>query len=127
MELNSDLVVKTMNFHGQHLQKVWETERGEQDLAKQNATDLSFLIYGQRQKFLSFQDRSKRLKLQQFIVKKANSLFPKDMHSKPLPTDESGLTEDMFAIMPPFEKFLNVDKQPRMKKYFFEVVIDLIV
>ncbi|KAF5306630.1 hypothetical protein FQA39_LY08819 [Lamprigera yunnana] len=118
--LNVDLLTQSLNFHGQQLQKVWEAERGEQDLTKQNVKDLNFQVYGQRQKYLSFQDRGKRLKLQQFIVKKANHLFSQDL----FPTravEPSAITEDMHAIMPSFETYLNVDKQSRLK-YFFETI-----
>lgn len=120
MELNSEFLTQAMNFHGQQLQKVWEAERGEQDLAKCGVNDLNFQVYGQRQKFLTFQDRGKRLKLQQFIVKKANNLFSQEVLSRAVPTEEPAVTEDMYAIMPSFETYLSVDKQCRMK-YFFEV------
>lgn len=117
--LNSELLTKSLNFHGQQLQKAWEAEHGEQDLTKRNVKDLNFQVYGQRQKYLSFQDRGKRLKLQQFIVKKANCLFSQDPVQKN-GVEELPVTEDMHAIMPPFEIYLNVDKQSRLK-YFFEV------
>lgn len=50
--LNAELITKALNFHGQLLQKAWETERGEGDLTKHNATNLDFGIYSQRQKHL---------------------------------------------------------------------------
>lgn len=115
-----DLLTQTLNFHGQQLQKVWEAERGEQDLIKHNIKDLNFQVYGQRQKYLSFQDRGKRLKLQQFIVKKANQLFSQDI-LRSSTVEPNLVTEDMHAIMPPFETYINVDKQSRLK-YFFETV-----
>lgn len=119
--LNTDLLTRAINFHGQQLQKMWESERGEQDLSKHNVKDLNFQVYGQRQKYLSFQDRGKRLKLQQFIVKKGNQLYSQELVQKCKPSEEHVVTEDMFAIMPPFETYLNVDKQSRLK-YFFEVL-----
>lgn len=118
--LNANLVSQSMNFNGQQMQKLWEAEYGENDLHRRNVKDLSFQVYSERQKYLSFQDRGKRLKLQQFIVKKANMLFstePSDFEYKP---EEGQVAEDTYAIMPPFETYLNVDKQNRLK-YFFKV------
>lgn len=123
--LNSQLVTQAMNFHGQQLQKMWESERGEQDLSKNNIRDLNYEFYNKRSKHLSFQDRGKRLKLQQFIVKKANLIFSNELLDKPKAPEDAIVTEDMYAIMPPLETYLSVDKQTRLK-YFFEVVVSVI-
>ncbi|XP_022905543.1 tetratricopeptide repeat protein 14 homolog isoform X2 [Onthophagus taurus] len=121
--LNPNLLTQTLNFHGQQMQKLWESERGEQDLVKNSIRDLNYDVYNKRNKHLSFQDRGKRLKLQQFIVRKANVIFSPENtaeKNKP-PTEESVITEDMYAIMPPLETYLTADKQARLK-YFFENV-----
>ncbi|GJQ66979.1 hypothetical protein Trydic_g7979 [Trypoxylus dichotomus] len=118
---NTNLVTQSLNFHGQQLQKLWEAERGEQDLIKHNIKELNYELYNKRSKHLSFQDRGKRLKLQQFIVKKAPVVFSKDATEKSKTSEENVVTEDMYAIMPPLETYLNVDKQARLK-YFFENV-----
>lgn len=119
--VNSQLLTRTINFHGQQLQKLWEGEFGESDLSRRNVKDLSFQVYGQRQKNLSFQDRGKRLKLQQFLVKKANSIF--NLSPGPVkPPQEGSLTEDMYAIMPPFEIYSSVDKQKRLQ-FFMKVTM----
>lgn len=118
--LNAALLTQSMNFNGQQMQKLWEAEHGENDLLRRNVKDLNFQVYSDRQKHLSFQDRGKRLKLQQFVVKKASVLFSteiSDFESKP---EEGQVSEDTYAIMPPFETYLNVDKQARLK-YFFKV------
>lgn len=119
--LNGDLVTRCLNFHGQQLQKIWEAERGDADLSKHNIKELDFMEYAQRQKHLSFQDRGKRLKLHQFIVKKANILFGPNALDN-IPSSETQTTEDVYAIMSPFETFLSVDKQSRLR-YFFEVSV----
>lgn len=120
--LNSNLITQSINYHGQQLQKIWEAERGEQDLLKNNVRDLNYDLYNKRNKHLSFQDRGKRLKLQQFITKRAPLLFSNEYTLNTNNTQEdSVVTEDMYAIMPPLETYLNVDKQSRLK-YFFEVV-----
>lgn len=118
--LNPTLVTQSMNFHGNQLQKLWEAEHGETSLIKHDVKDLNYQVYGQRQKYLTFQDRGKRLKLHQFIAKRGKVLFSKDATEQKVIRDEGPVTEDMYAIMPPFETFLNVDKQRRLK-YFFEV------
>ncbi|GLG97925.1 Uncharacterized protein GBIM_04587 [Gryllus bimaculatus] len=118
--LSSELIVRALNFHGQQLQRLWEGERGEGDLPKQgvDVKELDFDVYQQRQKHLSFQDRGKRLKLQQFIVKKAAALFdtsfvqPSGESKEKQPNDE-----DCYAVMPPYETFLQMDKQTRQKRF----------
>lgn len=122
--LNSNLVAQTINFHGQQLQKIWEADRGEQDLPKHNVRDLNFDMYNKRSKHLSFQDRGKRLKLQQFVTKRAPVLFSQEHSQHVMTPEETLLTEDMYATMPPLETYLNVDKQSRLK-YFFEVSLKL--
>uniref|UniRef100_V5GI62 Tetratricopeptide repeat protein n=1 Tax=Anoplophora glabripennis TaxID=217634 RepID=V5GI62_ANOGL len=115
MELiNSQLLTKSLNFHGQQLQKLWESEFGENDLVRRNIKDLNFHVYGQRQKNLSFQDRGKRLKFQQFLIKKSNSIFSLESISVKHAFQENTITEDMYAIMPPFETYTNADKQKRL-------------
>lgn len=118
--LNFDLLAQSMNFHGNQLQKLWEAEHGDTSLFKGDVNDLNYQVYGQRQKYLTFQDRGKRLKLHQFIAKRGNVLFSRDVTAKKVVPDEGAVTEDTYAIMPPFETFLSVDKQRRLK-YFFEV------
>lgn len=117
--LNNQLLARSLNFHGQQLQKLWEGEFGESDLTRRNIKELNFQVYGQRQKNLSFQDRGKRLKLQQFLIKKANTIF--NLSPAPFKSPEDGcLTEDMYAIMPPFEIYSSVDKQKRLQ-FFMKV------
>lgn len=120
--LNNELVTRCLNFHGQQLQKIWEAERSDTDLSKHGVKDLDFLEYAQRQKHLSFQDRGKRLKLHQFIVKKANTLFNSNVLDN-ISKSEPQTTEDVCAVMCPFETFLTVDKQSRLR-YFFEVILN---
>lgn len=117
--LNSHLILRAVNFHGQQLQKLWEGEFGDNDLARRGIKDLNFQVYGQRQKNLSFQDRGKRLKLQQFIVKKSGIIFamhPSGFKSQP----DIPVSEDLFSITPPIEIYINADRQKRLL-FFTEV------
>lgn len=52
--LSPDLVTRSVNFHGQLLQKTWEAERGEGDLQKQGISNLDYDVYSQRQKHLRY-------------------------------------------------------------------------
>ncbi|EFA03920.2 tetratricopeptide repeat protein 14 homolog isoform X2 [Tribolium castaneum] len=126
--LNTNLLSQSLNFNGQQMQKLWEAEYGENDLHRRNVKDVNFQVYSERQKHLSFQDRGKRLKLQQFVVKKANMLFATEASDFEYKPDEGPVSEDTYAIMPPFETFLNVDKQQRLKYFFKSVKVgDLII
>lgn len=117
--MNSQLLSKSLNFHGQQLQKLWEGEFGENDLARKNVKELNFHVYGQRQKNLPFQDRGKRLKLQQFLIKKANFIY--SLEATQIKNGDKPITEDMYAILPPFETYTGVDKQKRLQ-FFMEVM-----
>lgn len=71
----------------------------------------------------SFQDRGKRLRLQEFIVKNATTLFDESF-TAPLPENrlKVPVDETFFAALPPFETFSNADKESKIKR-FFEVNI----
>ncbi|CAH1105868.1 unnamed protein product [Psylliodes chrysocephalus] len=124
--MNSQLLSKSLNFHGQQLQKLWEGEFGENDLARKNVKELNFHVYGQRQKNLPFQDRGKRLKLQQFLIKKANFIY--SLEATQIKNGDKPITEDMYAILPPFETYTGVDKQKRLQFFMENVKVgDLIL
>lgn len=74
-KLNTDWIARAISYHGLPLQKMWEGERGEMDLQQQGLMHPDYSMYQMRQKYLTFQDRAKRLKLHQFISKKANEVF----------------------------------------------------
>lgn len=67
----------------------------------------------------SFQDRGKRLRLQEFIVKNATMLFD-DSFTAPMPEGRSKVTADesFYAAVPPFEAFCNADKETKIKRFF---------
>ena len=52
--MDARLVAQALNYHGQQLQKVWESERNENELAMLNLKEPSFEIYQQRQKTLRY-------------------------------------------------------------------------
>ncbi|CAH1645107.1 unnamed protein product [Spodoptera littoralis] len=124
--LDASLVTQSINYHGQQLQKTWEAERGEDDLSKIGVGGLDFAVYQSRHKHLTFQDRGKRLKLHQFIAKEANALFDTSImeetpSSSSLGTDAPVPEDNLYALMPPFETFLSVDKLARLRHFFDNV------
>lgn len=52
--MDSHLIAQALNYHGQQLQKVWESERNESELIMLNLKEPSFEIYQQRQKTLRY-------------------------------------------------------------------------
>lgn len=52
MEMDARLIAQALNYHGQQLQKVWEGERNENELAMLNLKEPSFEIYQQRKRTL---------------------------------------------------------------------------
>lgn len=73
--MNSEWISKSIGYHGQPLQKIWEGEHGEYNLYSLGVTNPDYSVYQARQKHFAFQDRTKRLKLHSFIAKKAEELF----------------------------------------------------
>lgn len=65
----------------------------------------------------SFQDRGKRLKLHQFIAKKADVLFNPSLVERDL-TKREKAEPGLFAAMPAYESFLNLDKTSRTQHFF---------
>lgn len=82
--MDSDLIKKALCFHGKPMQKIWDDERGVGDLQVAGVPDDgNYSIYMDRQKYFTFQDRAKRLKLHQFLARKANDLYDKELSKNP--------------------------------------------
>lgn len=75
MPLDKDLVARAISYHGLPLQKMWEGERGDAELVRLGLVHPDYSLYQSRQKYLTFQDRAKRLRLHQFISKYADPLY----------------------------------------------------
>ncbi|KAF4531001.1 hypothetical protein B566_EDAN009745 [Ephemera danica] len=121
--LDKELIQHCINFHGHQLQKIWDSERGDGDLAKNGGIDFDFSVYQERQKHLGFQDRGKRLQIQHFIARRADQLFDVANLSgsraplqlgKPLTPGE----DDFYAILPPYDTFLPLDKSNRIQHFY---------
>uniref|UniRef100_A0A182SVP1 TPR_REGION domain-containing protein n=1 Tax=Anopheles maculatus TaxID=74869 RepID=A0A182SVP1_9DIPT len=74
--LNRELIKRAVGYHGKPLQKIWESELEPYELQKLGIDNsLDFVVYMARQKHFTLQERAKRLKLQQFLVRNANTLY----------------------------------------------------
>lgn len=75
--INKSLVERTLEFHGLPLIKTLNEEKGANYLSnigiQQNVLDTS--LYFARLKNLSYTDRTKRMKLHNFICSKSSQLF----------------------------------------------------
>ena len=75
--INKRSLEQALGFHGLPLIKSWNEEKGANSLARlgisQNSIDTT--SYHQRIKVLNFTDRTKRLRLHQFICDKNEKLY----------------------------------------------------
>lgn len=51
-ELDTALITRSLNYHGQQLTKLWECEQGATHLTNLNINNLDYQVYSQRQKGL---------------------------------------------------------------------------
>ncbi|XP_032454896.1 tetratricopeptide repeat protein 14 homolog isoform X6 [Nasonia vitripennis] len=122
--MDSHLIAQALNYHGQQLQKVWESERNESELLMLNLKEPSFEIYQQRQKTLSFSDRGKRLKLQQFIAKKADTLYDKSNLIRTAdPIKQELGDEEFYATMPGLDSFVAMEKSQRIRNFLESLLV----
>lgn len=52
--MDPELVVQTLNFHGQQLTKLWENERGVASLQVVSSRDIDYQVYQNRSKDLGY-------------------------------------------------------------------------
>uniref|UniRef100_A0A1A9Z9X2 TPR_REGION domain-containing protein n=1 Tax=Glossina pallidipes TaxID=7398 RepID=A0A1A9Z9X2_GLOPL len=110
MKMDVDLIKKALCFHGKPMQKIWDDERGAGDLQKMGVPeDGNYSIYMERQKYFTFQDRAKRLKLHQFLARKAPDLYDNDLlkmyllRGSALTTEEREKAKFFVARVPSYE------------------------
>ncbi|XP_052898723.1 tetratricopeptide repeat protein 14 homolog [Anopheles moucheti] len=109
LPLNRVLIQRTVEYHGKPLQKIWESEIQPNELYKLLGIDngLDFAVYNARQKHFTLQERAKRLKLQQFIVRNANTLYRYYPSASGEP-ERDYKQSNLFAL-PPLDAFLETD------------------
>jgi len=128
-KMNFDYIGQALGYHGQPLQKIWDDERGVDDLRLMGLTQVNYGVYQERQKYFTFQERAKRLKMHQFLARKATDLYDRTLVANVM--EDSLLAQGGFRVyefewsmdnssamffagntymtqMAPFEFFLNV-------------------
>lgn len=106
--MNANYIARALCYHGQPLQKLWDDERGVEDLRRLNLTQPNYSVYQERQKFFTFQERAKRLKIHQFLARKACDLYDKQLVGNVMEDSWLIQMEDCYAPQPPMEFFMNV-------------------
>ncbi|XP_020812666.1 tetratricopeptide repeat protein 14 homolog isoform X2 [Drosophila serrata] len=103
--MNFDYISHALGYHGQPLQKIWDDERGVDDLRTMGLTQVNFSVYQERQKYFTFQERAKRLKMHQFLARKATDLYDRLLVANVM--EDSFLTQANLSLVqqPPFEFF----------------------
>uniref|UniRef100_A0A1A9WSF1 Adenylate kinase active site lid domain-containing protein n=1 Tax=Glossina brevipalpis TaxID=37001 RepID=A0A1A9WSF1_9MUSC len=119
--MDVDLIKKALCFHGKPMQKIWDDERGAGDLQKLGVPeDGNYSMYMERQKYFTFQDRAKRLKLHQFLARKAPDLYDTDLlkmyllKGSVLTTEEREKAKYFVARVPSYEIVMS-HKQDKTK------------
>ncbi|EDV93646.1 tetratricopeptide repeat protein 14 homolog isoform X1 [Drosophila grimshawi] len=117
--MNANYISRALCYHGQPLQKIWEDERGIEDLRRLNLTQPNYSVYQERQKYFTFQERAKRLKIHQFLARKASDLYDRQLVGNVM--EESWLTQmsNCIAPQPPMEFYLCV--KDKRKAYAFRI------
>ncbi|XP_039948367.1 tetratricopeptide repeat protein 14 homolog [Bactrocera tryoni] len=116
--MNTNYIMRALSFHGQPMQKIWDDERGAGDIQKCGIPAYpDYSIYQERQKYFTFQDRAKRLKLHQFFARKALDLYDSELTSTEVEPNKIIENEQYIASLPPYELFVNrnKDKQKRCR------------
>lgn len=79
-------------FHGKPMKKTWADEHGNDDLHKVGVIeDDNYTVYMERQKYFTFQDRAKRLKIHQFLAQKSEDLYD----SKQMKSEHASSASDL--------------------------------
>ena len=117
--INNDLVVRALNYHGQQLTSFLKETPAYNELDLKN---VDYHLYQQRSRELRMEDRGKRLLLHRFISQNVDKLYSQS-HSQ----DQQGYsnvrldndqTEELAALLPPFEVFTNVHEDDRCRHFF---------
>jgi len=120
----SDLVVQSLNFHGQQLTSFMKETNSCKNI---DVKRVDYHLYQQRSRELKLEDRGKRLLLHRFIAQKSDSLFVPGMGKASRVTLENDHTEDHMALLPPMELFAQIPPEDRAKQFFAGVSVGDIV
>uniref|UniRef100_W8BSP3 Tetratricopeptide repeat protein 14 n=3 Tax=Ceratitis capitata TaxID=7213 RepID=W8BSP3_CERCA len=122
--MNTNYITRALCFHGQPMQKIWDDERGAGNVQQCGvAAQPDYSIYQERQKYFTFQDRAKRLKMHQFFARKALDLYDSDLQSSKVDPNNILENEPYIASLPPYELFVNKNKDKQKR---FRCVLEII-
>ena len=131
-EIQNDLLIRSLNFHGQQLTSIIKDEPIFRELDLKN---VDYHLYQARYSELKMDERAFRLDLHRFIAGNINQLFKDDKHKlKKLNYEESNQHSDdqlqtkdkrekLSANMPPYEVFAAryIDPEDRLR-HLFEIL-----
>ncbi|KAH8243005.1 hypothetical protein KR032_003694, partial [Drosophila birchii] len=103
--MNFEYIGHALGYHGQPLQKIWDDERGVDDLRMMGLTQVDFSVYQERQKYFTFQERAKRLKMHQFLARKASDLYDRLLVANVMEDSVLKQANNSLVQQPPFEFF----------------------
>ncbi|XP_030374864.1 tetratricopeptide repeat protein 14 homolog isoform X2 [Scaptodrosophila lebanonensis] len=106
--MNANYIARALCYHGQPMQKIWEDERSVEDLRNMGLIQPNYSVYQERQKFFTFQERAKRLKMHQFLARKAIDLYDRHLVANVMEDSLLAQAQDYVVPLAPFEYFLNV-------------------
>lgn len=138
--LDSQKVLRALEFHGAPLMKVWTEENGGLSLSRLNipppdVVDTS--VYRSRQKFLTQSDNVRRLRLHKFICRSAGDVYRRDdgrvqqsnRAAQPTACKLSRCVDSLHLcitisrhlilgqLIPPLEFFSKIDIEERLKRF----------
>lgn len=117
--INKNLVEQTISYHGLPLVKAWGDEIGANNLInlgiQPNAIDTT--LYHERLKNLNYTDRTKRMRLHQFMCKNSITLF-KNFRIDPMEKIIEKLLAGGGESIPPMEYFSSFNHDERTTKFF---------
>ncbi|RXM30960.1 hypothetical protein EOD39_7395 [Acipenser ruthenus] len=111
--MDRDILRQSVSYHGHTLFSLLKCEQQENPDFQCIAGDLSRTVQYRKER------RVENVAVQQFIARKADLLFsPSWQSSTPSVKEE---TEDMYAVMPPLEQFMEVPGSDRRNLFFRDI------
>ncbi|XP_033884867.3 tetratricopeptide repeat protein 14-like [Acipenser ruthenus] len=111
--MDRDILRQSVSYHGHTLFSLLKCEQQENPDFQCIAGDLSRTVQYRKER------KVENVAIQQFIARKADLLFsPSWQSSTPLVKEE---TEDMYAVMPPLEQFMEVPGSDRRNLFFRDI------
>ena len=115
--INNELVVRALNYHGQQLTSFMKETPVYSELELKN---VDYHLYQGRSRELRMEDRGKRLLLHRFISQNVEKLYKNNSSSNNYSSVklDNDHTEELAALLPPFEVFTSVDEDDRCRHFF---------